>query len=109
MAKISSFKIAAGMFGTAALVKLSVFALALMMLGLTSSAQASGIGRPCTNTPQHTWLTIETLQAKVEALGFKVRKAKLKNACAEIYATDKNGERLELFLDPTNGYIVERL
>jgi hypothetical protein len=109
MTRISSFKVAAGMFGTAALAKLSAFAVALMMLGLASSAQAGGIGRPCTKAPQNSWLTIEALQAKVEALGFKVRKAKLKNACAEIYATDKNGERLELFLDPTNGYVVERL
>jgi len=109
MSKISSFKIAAGVFGAATLLKLSAFALAVMMLGMTSSAQAGGIGRPCTKAPQSQWLTIETLQSKVEALGFKVRKAKLKNACAEIYAADKNGERLELFLDPTNGYIVERL
>ena len=42
----------------------------------------------------------------VEALGYKVHKSKLKNACGEVYATDKDGKRVELFVDPTNGQIV---
>ena len=109
MSKISSFKIAAGVFGAATLIKLSVFALAVMMLGLTGTAQASGFGRPCTNAPQSQWLSIKDLQTKVEAQGYKVRKAKLKKACGELYALDKNGNRTELFVDPTNGKIVGQL
>jgi hypothetical protein len=46
------------------------------------------------------------LKAKVEAQGYKVQKAKLKAACGEIYALDKNGARTELFVDPTSGQIV---
>ena len=56
---------------------------------------------------QKQWLPLGALQAKVEALGYTVQKAKLKNACGELYATDKNG--VELFVDPTNGEIVGRL
>ena len=52
---------------------------------------------------------LEVLQTKVEALGYKVQKAKLKNACGEIYALDKNGARVELFVDPTSGEIVGQL
>ncbi len=55
------------------------------------------------------WLSLEALQTKVEALGYKVQKAKLKNACAEIYALDKNGGRVELFVDPTSGEITGQL
>jgi hypothetical protein len=109
MAKTSSFKIAAGMFGAATLIKLSVFALAVMMLGLTSSAQASSFGRPCTAAPESQWLPIEQLQAKVEAQGYTVKKAKLKKACGELYTLDKNGRRVELFVDPTSGKIVGQL
>ena len=58
---------------------------------------------------QKQWLPLGALQAKVEALGYTVQKAKLKNACGELYATDKNGGRVELFVDPTNGEIVGRL
>ena len=109
MAKISSFKIAAGIFGIAALVKISVFALAVAMLGVATSAQAGSLGQPCTAAPQNQWLSLEALQSKVEALGYKVQKAKLKNACGELYALDKNGNRVELFVDPTDGQIVGQL
>ncbi|MEJ2625458.1 MAG: PepSY domain-containing protein [Pseudolabrys sp.] len=107
--KPSSFKIAAGVFGAATLIKLSVFALAVMMLGLTSAAQAGGFGRACTAAPQSQWLPIEQLRAKVEAQGFTVKKAKLKKACGELYALDKKGQRVELFVDPTSGKIVGQL
>jgi hypothetical protein len=109
MFKSLSFKIAAGVFGTAALVRVSAFALAVAVLGLTSSAHAGSLGRPCTVAPQSQWLSIDELQAKIEAQGYRVRKAKLKNACGEIYTLDKDGQRVELFVDPTDGTIVGRL
>jgi len=74
-----------------------------------TAAQAGSLGRPCTAAAQKQWLPLGALQAKVEALGYTVQKAKLKNACGELYATDKNGSRVELFVDPTNGEIVGRL
>lgn len=109
MANNTSFKMAAGIFGMAALVKITVFAIALAMLGMASSAQAGTFGKPCTAAPQNQWLSIEALQSKVEALGYKVQKAKLKNACGELYTLDKSGNRVELFVDPTDGQIAGRL
>lgn len=108
MPHISSFKIAAGVLSTAILVKLSAFALAIMMLGMTSSAHAGSLGRSCTTAPKGTWLWVNELRAKVEAQGYTVGKAKLKKACGELYAFDKNNQRVELFVDPTNGKIVGR-
>jgi hypothetical protein len=105
----TSFKVAAAIFGIAALLKISALAVAIGMLGLVSSAQASSLDRPCTNASQDKWLSLEALQTKVEALGYSVRKAKLKNACGEFYATDKAGSRVELFVDPTNGIVVDKL
>jgi hypothetical protein len=52
---------------------------------------------------------MQQLQAKVEAQGYKVQKAKLKNACGELYTIDKNGSRVELFVDPTNGQIIGQM
>ena len=109
MANNTSFKMAAGIFGMAALVKITVSAIALAMLGVLSSAQAGTLGRPCTAAPQNQWLSVEALQSRVEAQGYKVQKAKLKNACGELYALDKSGNRVELFVDPTNGQIVGQL
>jgi hypothetical protein len=91
--------------------RFSVFAVTALILagGLAAAARAGDLGRPCTAAPQSQWLKLEQLQAKVEAQGYKISKAKLKNACGEIYALDKNGGRVELFVDPTSGEIVGRL
>jgi hypothetical protein len=89
--------------------KLTVVAVAAAVLATASLAHAGGFGRPCTNASQDKWLTVEALQKKVEALGYTVRKGKLKNACGEFYATDKAGSRVELFVDPTNGALVGKL
>lgn len=72
-------------------------------------AQAGSFGRPCTTAPQPEWLSLEALKTRVEALGYKVQKAKIDNSCGEIYVRDKNGNRIELFVDPANGKIVGQL
>ena len=109
MAKITSFRIATGIAGIAALAKISAVAIAVMM---ATSAQAGSLGQPCTTAPQNQWLSLEALQNKVEEIGFnvqngfKVQKAKLKNSCAEFYVAAKTGERMELFVDPATGTII---
>jgi hypothetical protein len=35
--------------------------------------------------------------------------AGMENACGEFYTLDKNGNRVELFVDPTNGQIIGRI
>jgi hypothetical protein len=83
----------------------------VILIGLVaaSAAQAGSFGKPCTSAPASQWLSIDALKAKAEAQGYKVQKAKLKAACGELYALDKNGARTELFVDPTSGEIVCRL
>ncbi len=88
--------------------KIAILTVAAGTLG-GASAQAGSLGKPCTPVPEAQWLPMEQLQAKVEAQGYKVQKAKLKNACGELYTLDKNGNRVELFVDPTNGQIVGQM
>lgn len=89
--------------------KIATFIVLAGTLGAATVAQAGSLGRPCTSAPQSQWLPISALEAKVEALGYKVQKSKLKAACGEFYATDKTGARVELFVDPTNGNVVGQL
>jgi hypothetical protein len=46
-----------------------------------------------------------------QAAGAKQRRPSMrkKAACGEIYTIDKNGARVELFVDPTSGNIVGQL
>jgi hypothetical protein len=86
--------------------KITLILAAAAGLGGLSAASASSLGRPCTSAPASQWLSLDALKAKAEAQGYTVQKAKLKDACAEIYARDRNGARTELFVDPTSGAIV---
>ncbi|QWG13135.1 PepSY domain-containing protein [Bradyrhizobium sediminis] len=79
------------------------------LLATATFANAGSLGRPCTSAPQSQWLSLDALQAKIEAQGYKVQKAKLKAACGELYTIDKNGSRVELFVDPTSAAIVGQL
>ena len=89
--------------------KILILTAAVAVLGSATTAQAGSLGRPCTTAPENQWLPMQQLQAKVEAMGYKVQKGKLKNACGELYALDTDGNRVELFVDPTNGQIIGRL
>ncbi len=80
-----------------------------VLLATAPVANAGSLGRPCISAPQNQWLSLDVIQAKVEGLGYRVQKAKLKAACGELYAIDKNGARVELFVDPTSGVIVGQL
>lgn len=73
-----------------------------------AGAQASSFGRACTTAPESQYLTTADLTAKIEAQGYKVRRVKVEKACAEIYAFDSAGAKVELYVDPTNGTIVGR-
>jgi hypothetical protein len=89
--------------------KILILTAAVAVLGSATTAQAGSLGKPCTTAPENQWLPMQQLQAKVEAMGYKVQKGKLKNACGELYTLDKDGNRVELFVDPTNGQIIGRL
>ncbi len=89
--------------------KIVIVAAAAMTLGAAAAAQAGSLGKPCTSAPETQWLPMQQLQAKVEAQGYKVQKAKIKNACGELYTLDKNGNRVELFVDPTSGQIIGQM
>jgi hypothetical protein len=88
--------------------KIAILTIAAVTLG-AAAAQAGSLGKPCTSAPETQWHPVEQLQAKVEAQGYKVQKAKLKNTCGEFYTLDQNGNRVELFVDPTNGEIIGQM
>ena len=89
--------------------KILILTASAAVLGSAATAHACSLGKACTTAPENQWLPLQQLQAKVEAMGYKVQKGKLKNACGELYTLDKDGNRVELFVDPTNGQIIGRL
>jgi hypothetical protein len=73
------------------------------------AAEAEKFNRACTSVPRHLWLSLQALETKVEAQGYKVEKSRLTSTCAAFEAHNRNGARVELFVDPTNGEIVGKV
>ncbi|RMD64863.1 MAG: PepSY domain-containing protein [Alphaproteobacteria bacterium] len=70
-------------------------ALALIVLG-TGSALAS---EKCT-TPRNEWQSRETLEKKLTAEGWKVKRIKVDDGCYEVYGFAPDGRRIEAYFNP---------
>lgn len=69
----------------------------------SASAFAESYGKPCTAEPESKWMTLDVIKANVKDHGYEVVKAKMKGSCAEVYARDTDGKRIEFFIDPATG------
>ncbi len=58
-----------------------------------SPAFASG---SCSTAPQSQWQPQSALETQLKADGYDIRQIKVENGCYEVYATDSNGNRMNL-------------
>jgi hypothetical protein len=82
---------------------------AMICLLWAETAQAEKFNQTCTSVPRHLWLSLEALETKVEAQGYKIQRSRLASTCAAFEALNEDGARVELFVDPTNGEIKGRV
>jgi len=67
-------------------------------------------GPTCTDEPQSKWLSEAEMTKRFQALGYKDDVKKLhvsKGKCWEIYGTDKQGRKVEVYFHPITGAIAE--
>jgi hypothetical protein len=83
-------------------IALALFA-GLLATSLPVAAQAESYGKPCTTEPKEKWLSIEAIEKVVTDHGYEIAKTKVKGSCVEVYARDKQGTRVEYFIDPATG------
>jgi len=75
-------------------------ALCFTMLYLfAAQAQATGLAT-CDSGPEENWRSKEELEKRVTEKGWTVHRIKVDGGCYEVYALDKNGNRLEAYFDP---------
>ncbi len=74
---------------------------AALVAGLFISSQAPATGQvTCDSGPEEGWQPREVLQAKLEQMGWEVRRIKVDGGCYEAYAMNAEGERVEAYFDP---------
>lgn len=74
-----------------------------ILASLSASATADSYGKPCTSEPESKWMSLEAIEKNIKERGYDVVKSKMKAGCAEIYARDTDGKRIEFFVDPATG------
>lgn len=77
---------------------------------LSFSALASTYDGSCTSEPKSKWMTTKDMQAKFEKQGYnvgRVKAGKADSSCYEVYTKDKNGKKVELFVNPVDGTVIK--
>lgn len=62
----------------------------------------------CTKEAKSKWMTEDAMKAKIDTLGYKVKTFQVTGNCYEIYGTDKDGKRAEVYFNPVSGDIVQK-
>ena len=86
--------------------KFLIMAAASMTLALTAPAFASDDDNYCGKTSGQ-WMSKDAAKTKAAQMGYDVRRVKREDGCYEIYAIDKNGARVEIYMNPVTGTIVK--
>ncbi|MDN2568121.1 PepSY domain-containing protein [Aquibium sp. A9E412] len=86
-----------------------IAATAIATLGLTAApALASDDDYRCDTPADATWMPIEEVAAKTQAMGYTLREVERDDGCYEIEATDANGMKVEFKMHPVSGEVVRR-
>ena len=75
-----------------------------LVLAFASPAMA-GDDASCGNTSGE-WMSRDAVKSVMADKGYDVRRVKREDSCYEIYAIDKTGARVEVYLNPVSGEIV---
>ncbi len=80
----------------------------LAMALIVSFAGTAQAAKKCTDEPKDKWMSEADFKKKVEADGYKIKKFKTPGSCYEIYGTDKDGKKVEIYFNPVDGSVVKK-
>ena len=72
------------------------------MVGGVASAKKN-----CTDQPKDKWMKVDDFKKRLESEGYKIRKFKQPGSCYEIYGTNKDGRKVEIYFNPVDGAVVK--
>ncbi len=79
----------------------------ILVLALLAGSNYVHAKKNCTNEPQTKWMSEANFKMKVESEGYKITKFKQPGNCYEIYGTNKEGKKVEIYFNPVDGSIVK--
>jgi hypothetical protein len=79
----------------------------LLLLVLTLFSAAAFAGAKCDKHAKSEWISEADAKARIESQGYKIRKFKVDGNCYEIYGTNKDGKRAEVYFDTKTLAVVK--
>jgi len=79
---------------------------AITMLAVLLSGHAFA-GADCPRYPKSEWMSEADAKAKIAAQGYKISKFKVDDNCYEIYGTNKEGKKVEIYFDAKTLAVVK--
>ncbi len=80
----------------------------LLSTVLLMSASAAFAGPNCTKEPKDKWKNEKEFQKSLTDQGYTIKKFKVTDGnCFEIYGTNKEGKKVEVYFNPVTGEAVK--
>ena len=81
--------------------------IASIIVGLTATGQSQAANMEgCGDAPKSEWMSEADITAKAVELGYAISNVKEEDGCYELYAK-KDGEKMEVFMNPVTGEVVK--
>ncbi len=80
----------------------------LLFVASTAVAAPDRCKETFKNAVKGAWLKDELLITRIKQMGYKIRGYEYEHHCVEVDAWDREGRRVELYLDPIDGHIIEQ-
>ncbi|UGB37614.1 PepSY domain-containing protein [Frateuria soli] len=62
----------------------------------------------CTDAPRSSWMSEAAMKQKILDQGYAIDIFKVSGNCYEIYGKTREGKKVEIYFDPTDGRIVKQ-
>ena len=83
------------------------FVLAASLAIATAAATTAWAKADCKANPKAEWMSEADARAKLTAQGYKIDKFKVDGNCYEIYGTNKDGRKVEIYFDTKSLEVVK--
>jgi len=87
--------------------KIITIAATSLMIAVAIPVYASSDDASCGQSAAGQHLSAQDIKDKAAGMGYSVRNVKRENGCFEVYATNKEGARVELYMNPVTGAILK--
>ena len=76
-------------------------------IALAFASTAAFAGAKCEKHPKNEWMSEADAKAKIASQGYKIRKFKVDGNCYEIYGTNSEGKKAEVYFDTKTLAVVK--